>query len=60
LPGNVQISVLLPKRMIEELDLLVGLGYFTNRSEAIRQAISVMLMTIKMYTLNINIEPEGR
>jgi Arc/MetJ-type ribon-helix-helix transcriptional regulator len=44
--------------MIEELDLLVGLGYFTNRSEAIRQAISVMLMTIKMYTLNI--EPEGR
>jgi Arc/MetJ-type ribon-helix-helix transcriptional regulator len=42
------ISLLLPSRVIEELDWLVGEGYFSSRSEAIRHAISVMLMTIKM------------
>ena len=50
------ISILLPSRVIEELDWLVGEGYFGSRSEAIRHAISVMLMTIKMSALK---EAEG-
>jgi Arc/MetJ-type ribon-helix-helix transcriptional regulator len=40
------ISIRLPKKVIEELDMLVDLGYFNSRSEAIRHSISFMLMTV--------------
>jgi Arc/MetJ-type ribon-helix-helix transcriptional regulator len=40
------ISIRLPKKVIEELDMLVNLGYFNSRSEAIRHSISFMLMTV--------------
>lgn len=38
------ITIYLPKRTIEALDLLVGEGLYPNRSEAIRHAIHILLV----------------
>jgi len=37
------ISINLPKKYIQTIDELVGLGYFSNRSEAIRTAIAMLI-----------------
>ncbi len=42
--SNLQlISVRLPEWMIEAMDRLVALGFFTHRSEIIREAIRELL-----------------
>jgi len=38
------ISINLPKKYIQTIDELVGLGYFSNRSEAIRTAIAIAML----------------
>lgn len=43
------ITILLPKEVINEIDILVGNGYFPTRSEAIRTAVYVMLNDIKRF-----------
>jgi len=37
------VTVVLPEKVVEELDLLVGDGIFLSRSEAIRTAIYILL-----------------
>ncbi|MEM3592175.1 MAG: ribbon-helix-helix protein, CopG family [Candidatus Bathyarchaeia archaeon] len=37
------ISINLPLKYIQTLDELVSLGYFSNRSEAIRTAIAILI-----------------
>jgi len=45
--GSVMITLRLPKRIVDELDDLVADGYFMHRTEAIRQAIYLL---IDLYT----------
>lgn len=40
-----RITVLLPEKMIEELDRLVEEGFFPNRIEAIRESIRELLVS---------------
>jgi len=37
------VSIVLPQKMSEELDALISLGYYDNRSEIIREALRSFL-----------------
>lgn len=37
------VSIVLPQKMSEELDALISLGYYDNRSEIIREAVRSFL-----------------
>ena len=41
--GTIVLTLRIPKRAVEELDELVADGYFMHRSEAIRQAIYLLI-----------------
>ena len=38
-----QIKIKMPKELIENIDLLVGIGLYPNRNEAIRDAIRMRI-----------------
>lgn len=46
---QILLTCYFPKEYIQKLDLLVGMGYYPNRSEAIRMAVRDLIRELELH-----------